>query len=76
VKDQVNSYRGRIRDRIKPSIASVYDIAGKSGQELVAHVEWLIEKVFYMKVSVLFDLLHGQNLICTLAWRKGSRRTL
>jgi hypothetical protein len=57
LKDRVNSYRGRIRDRIELSIAGAYDLDSKSGQELIDHVEWLLEKHFYKKVSTLLGYL-------------------
>jgi hypothetical protein len=56
IKDRVNSYRGRIRDRVKPPIASVYELASKSGTELINHVEWLLQQHFYKKVSNLLGL--------------------
>ncbi|KAG8693595.1 hypothetical protein FRC08_009020 [Ceratobasidium sp. 394] len=48
VKRRIGSYRGRVRDKIKPSIASVYKLSGKKNKKkLAAHVQNLLDGTFH-----------------------------
>ncbi|KAG9089605.1 hypothetical protein FRC06_001466 [Ceratobasidium sp. 370] len=49
LKGRINSFRGRVRDRVKPPVAGVYGLTTIFGEELKDHVNWLVEKQFYRK---------------------------
>ncbi|KAG9076446.1 hypothetical protein FRC06_009501, partial [Ceratobasidium sp. 370] len=58
VKRRVGSYRGRVRDRIKPAIANVYKLSSKSGGRLVKHVQSLQAGAFH-KLASPSDTISG-----------------
>ncbi|KAG8725865.1 hypothetical protein FRC10_007795, partial [Ceratobasidium sp. 414] len=52
VKGRVDSFRGRVRVKIEPSIAKVYDLSSKRGNKLIEHVKKLQAGEFHKKPGV------------------------